>query len=114
MIGITAYGAYIPRLRLSRKAAAQATGWLNPSLFAHGRGERAMANWDEDSITLAVEAARDCLGTSSSSKMICALYFASTTAPFAVRLNSSIIAAALGLDQQTAAYDLTSSRRWSA
>ncbi len=50
MIGITAYGAYIPRLRLSRKAAAQATGWLNPSLFAHGHDERAIANWDEGGI----------------------------------------------------------------
>ncbi|MDP6515270.1 MAG: 3-hydroxy-3-methylglutaryl CoA synthase, partial [Alphaproteobacteria bacterium] len=61
MIGITAYGAYIPRLRLSRQAAVAANGWFNPALAALAKGERAMANWDEDSLTMAVEAARDCL-----------------------------------------------------
>src|SRR5690606_24517202 len=61
MIGITAYGGYVPRLRLSRQAAAQANAWYAPN-FAGRKGSRAFANWDEDSITLAVAAARDCLG----------------------------------------------------
>ena len=108
MVGITAYGAYIPRLRLSRKAAAQATGWLNPTIFASSQGESAMANWDEDSITMAVEAGRDCLVDTAN---ISAIYFASTTPPFAERLNASVVAAALGLEQDIAAYDLSSSPR---
>ena len=110
MVGITAYGAYIPRLRLSRKAAAQATGWLNPSLYGSGRGESALANWDEDSITMAVEAGRDCLNEADPAATS-AVYFASTSAPFSQRLNASIVAAALGLSENTAAYDLSSSPR---
>ena len=55
MPGITAYGAYIPLYRLSRAEIARAWG---------GRpapGERAVAAYDEDSLTMAIAAARDCL-----------------------------------------------------
>ena len=58
MTGITSYGAYIPRLRLSRKAMAQANQWFAPGLMGAAKGERSMANYDEDSVTLAVEAGR--------------------------------------------------------
>ncbi len=61
MTGITAFGAYIPRRRLQRKAVAQANAWFAPNLAGGAKGERAMANWDEDALTMAVEAARDCL-----------------------------------------------------
>jgi 3-hydroxy-3-methylglutaryl CoA synthase len=61
MAGISAYGAYIPRLRLQRSAIAAAHQWSDPSFKGKGKGERAIANWDEDAITMAVEAARDCL-----------------------------------------------------
>ena len=61
MVGITGYGAYVPRLRLQRAAAAKANAWLAPNLMGKAKGERAMANWDEDAITMAVEAARDAL-----------------------------------------------------
>ena len=61
MIGITSYGAYIPRLRLERMAIFQAMGWFAPALMMVAQGERSMCNWDEDAITMAVAAARDCL-----------------------------------------------------
>jgi acetyl-CoA acetyltransferase len=61
MIGLLAYGAYIPRLRLQRAAVFDANKWFNPGLAALAKGERSMASWDEDCITMAVEAARDCL-----------------------------------------------------
>ena len=61
MTSITGYGAYIPRRRLQRKAVAEANAWFAPGLLASAKGERAMANWDEDSITMVVEAGRDCL-----------------------------------------------------
>ena len=38
-IGITAYGSYIPRLRLSRQAVAQANAWYAPQ-FAGRKGTR--------------------------------------------------------------------------
>ena len=60
-VGILAFGAYLPRLRLSRKAVAEANAWFNPGLKGLAKGERTMCNWDEDTVTMAVEAARDCL-----------------------------------------------------
>ena len=59
--GITAVGAYAPRLRLSRAAIAAAHRWMAPALASSAKGERAFCSWDEDAITMAVEAARDCV-----------------------------------------------------
>ncbi len=61
MVGITSYGGYVPRLRMSRAAMVAANAWMNPALKAYAKGERAMCYWDEDALTLAVEASRDCL-----------------------------------------------------
>src|SRR5262245_45870267 len=57
--GILAFGAYIPWRRLQRKAIAETHGWFNPALKGQAKGERAFCNWDEDCVTMAVEAARD-------------------------------------------------------
>ena len=61
MIGITSYGAYIPRLRLNRMSIFRNMGWYSPAIIAVAQGERSVCNWDEDSLTMAVAAARDCL-----------------------------------------------------
>ena len=74
-IGIHAYGGYVPQLRLERSAIAGAHAWFNPALKGLGKGQRAMANWDEDSVTMALEAARDCLGTAAVTDLG-AVYFA--------------------------------------
>ena len=52
-VGILAFGAYLPRLRLSRKAVADANAWFAPGLKGLAKGERTMCNWDEDSVTMA-------------------------------------------------------------
>ncbi|MDE1939955.1 MAG: hydroxymethylglutaryl-CoA synthase family protein, partial [Alphaproteobacteria bacterium] len=114
MAGITAYGAYIPRRRLQRKAVAEANAWFAPGLLAAAKGERAMANWDEDSVTMAVEAGRDCLPAIdplNNRAHVDAIYFASTTMPYADRLNSAIAAGALGLRRGIVAADISSSQR---
>src|SRR3546814_8117446 len=77
-IGLTAFGGYIPRLRLQRKAIAQANAWVAPNFLGKGKGERSMANWDEDAVTMAVEAARDLLGTDDDRSHVDALFFGST------------------------------------
>lgn len=110
MIGITAYGGYVPRLRLSREAVAQANAWYAPQ-FGKAKGTRAMANWDEDSITMAVAAARDCLGTAPDRRRVRSVYLASDTLPFAERLNSGVVAGALTLDEDIEAVDLGGSQR---
>jgi 3-hydroxy-3-methylglutaryl CoA synthase len=109
-VGLLAYGAYLPRLRLSRKAVAEANAWFNPALASLARGERAMANWDEDAITMAVEAARDCL-TGIARPSVAAVHLVSTTLPFDDRQNSGIAAAALNLPESTATLDIAGSQR---
>ncbi|MCF8469210.1 MAG: OB-fold domain-containing protein [Parvibaculum sp.] len=110
-VGLTAYGGYIPRLRLQRKSITQANAWVAPNFLGKGKGERSMANWDEDAITMAVEAARDLLGPDDDRSHVDALYFGSTTMPFKDRLNSGIIAAALTLDESVRAVDIASTQR---
>jgi len=108
--GILRYGAYVPMRRLQRKAMVAANSWFNGSLKSQGKGERAMANWDEDSVTMAVAAARDCLGDFSRDQLA-AVHLASTTLPFADRLNAGIVAGALNLDESVAGHDHSASQR---
>jgi 3-hydroxy-3-methylglutaryl CoA synthase len=110
MIGITAYGGYVPRLRLSRAAVGQANAWYAPQ-FANRKGTRSMANWDEDAITMAVAAARDCLGPGEDRTHVGGLLLASTTLPFAERLNAGIVAGALTLDEDVEAADIGGTQR---
>ncbi len=110
MTSILAFGAYIPRLRLQRKAIAEANSWFNAGLKAQGKGERAIANWDEDPVTMAVEAARDALGTLDRDQ-IAALTFASTTFPFLDRLNAGIVSEALSLKEDVTAMDIAATQR---
>ena len=110
-VGITGYGAYIPRARLARAAIAKSMAWLAPGLAAKARGTRAMGNWDEDSLTMAVEACRDLLGRGDDRSHVDSLTFASTTLPFASRLNAGIIATALTLEENLRAKDTTASQR---
>ena len=114
MVGIVSFGGYVPRLRLQRKAAASANAWFAPNLMGAAKGERSMANWDEDSITMAVEAGRDCLPGADpllSRAHIDAIYFASTTAPFADRQNAGVVAAALSLPETVSSADFGGSQR---
>lgn len=108
--GILAYGAYIPRRRLARKSVADANAWFNPALRGQARGERSMCNWDEDAVTMAVEAARDCLGGLARDQ-IRTVQLASTSFPFDDRLNSGIVAQALNLGAEISALDVGSSQR---
>lgn len=110
MIGITSYGVYIPQLRLKRAAIYKALGWFAPGLAAAAQGERSMCNYDEDSLTMAVAAARDCM-EGADKKIIDAAYLCSTTLPFADRQNAGILATALNLNSHIVSADFTSSLR---
>lgn len=109
-VGILAYGGYIPQSRLQRSEIAKAHSWFNPGLMGLAKGERAMANWDEDSVTMAVEAARDCLSDYDRSD-ISAVYMASTSFPFMDRQNAGIVADALNLSSSLQTLDFASSQR---
>ncbi|MBT8146950.1 MAG: 3-hydroxy-3-methylglutaryl CoA synthase, partial [Gammaproteobacteria bacterium] len=110
MPGITAYGAYIPRARLSKQAIADANTWFDASLKSLAKGERSMCHWDEDAITMAVEAAHDCL-SNAGTKPLDSLYLASTTLPFLDRQNSVVVSEALNLPRNLHSMDITASQR---
>ena len=110
MIGITSYGAYIPKLRLERMAIFQAMGWFAPALMMVAQGERSMCNWDEDAVTMAVAAARDCL-TGKDKQSVEGLFLASTSLPFADRQNAGIVATALNLPSTILTSDVTASQK---
>jgi len=111
MAGITAYGAYLPRMRLQKQVIADANSWFNPGLKGLAKGEKAICNWDEDAITMAVEAYSDCLGRAPG-QALGTLILASTSLPFSDRQNSVIVAEALNLETSgLRTMDITSSQR---
>lgn len=110
MAGISAYGVYIPRARLNKKAVADANAWFDAGLKSLGKGERAICNWDEDVITMAVEAASECLSSNQDVKLS-SLYLASTTFPFLDRQNSVVVSEALNIDNNIRTMDIGASQR---
>jgi hydroxymethylglutaryl-CoA synthase len=88
MVGITSYGAYIPYYRLPRGLISKA--WGQPG----GRGEKAVAGFDEDPITMSVAAGIDCL-KGIDPKTVDALFMATTCAPYKERQSATIAATAL-------------------
>jgi len=93
--GISAYGAYVPRYRLG----AETDGW-------DSAGQRSVANFDEDSVSMAVAAAIDCLNGREREE-IDGLLFATTTPPYAEKQCASIIATALDLRRDIFTADIT-------
>lgn len=99
LVGIIACGTYVPKYRLGPETA----GWGLP--YA-----RAIANFDEDSVTMAVAAAIDCLWGRERAT-VDGLIFASTTAPYAEKPGSAIIAAALDLRRELYTADFAAGLR---
>lgn len=108
MIGICSYAGYIPRLRLNRMTIFSAMGWLNPAIIMNAAGDKAVANNDEDSITMAVSAGLKCLNCFDPAD-IGTVYFASTTAPFKERQNANILAGALASGEEIRTADFCGS-----
>ena len=95
MAGISAFGAYVPRYRLG----AETDGW-------ESTGQRSVANFDEDSVSMAVAAGIDCLN-GRDREAIDGLLFATTTPPYAEKQCASIIATALDLRRDIFTADIT-------
>lgn len=108
MVGIVSYGGYIPRLRLNRVTIAKSMSWFAPGLMGAAKGERSMANWDEDCLTMAVAASQDAIVGFDKSKLD-GVYLASTTMPFNDRDNAGVVKAALNLHDSILTADFASS-----
>ena len=99
MAGIVSYSAYIPLWRLN-------LGLIHGGLTA----EKAVGGFDEDSVTMAVAAGRNCL-LETGPEAVDALFFASTTCPYVERSNAVTVAGALDTPSDIAVFDMTNSVR---
>ena len=99
MQGIVSYATYIPRFRLT----SDTDNWSN-------NFERAVANFDEDPITMGVAASQLCVKNVDKTS-VKALLFCSTSAPYAEKQNAAVIATALDLPTTTLTLDIGGSLR---
>ncbi|MGE0680802.1 MAG: OB-fold domain-containing protein [Candidatus Binatia bacterium] len=104
MVGIVSFGSYIPTYRLPRELIAKE--WGIPSLG----GERAIANFDEDSLTMAVNASVDALGERDP-RSLAGVFFASTTSPYREKQAAVTVATVLEASPEIRTMDFTDSLR---
>src|SRR3569623_2470852 len=103
MRGSVGWGAHVPQRRLDRTQIAAIAG------TGGGKGTRAVASYDEDSTTMAVEASRACLA--STDVVPASLWFATTSPTYLDKTNATAVHAALRLDRSAPAYDAVGSVR---
>lgn len=108
MIGIIAYGAYIPIHRIKVEEIAKVWG-KDGKAISEGLNvkEKAIAGFDEDSCTIAVEAARNAVKDFGiDAQKIGAIYVGSESHPYAVKPTASIVADAINAGPELTAADL--------
>lgn len=108
MRGLVSYGVYLPGHRLDRSTIAAVAG------TGGGKGTRSVAGFDEDTTTMAVDAARTALGALQTDRRdlgITNLAFATVAPAYFDKTNATAIHAALRLDSSVLAYDALGSVR---
>jgi hydroxymethylglutaryl-CoA synthase len=103
MAGIKSICAYVPMYRLSLEEITKF--WRTRG----AAGEKAVAGYDEDSITMAVAAAMDCLNGSEEQPQ--GLNFATTTSPYREKQGAAVIASAIDLNRECLTADFANSLR---
>ena len=103
-VGIVGYGAYVPRYRLPATEVAR--------LWKGGEGElpireKAVPGLDEDTLTIALEAARNALARAAhvNPQAIGAVWVGSESHPYAVKPTGTVLAEAIGATPFTLAGD---------
>src|SRR3954447_23220842 len=99
---MVSYGTYIPYWRLDRSRIGEALGTF-------GKGTRAVASFDEDTTTMAVEAARACLAAAPEGIKVGQVLFATSEPAYLDKTNATAIHAALDLDADALAFDMMGS-----
>ncbi|HMO56254.1 MAG TPA: hydroxymethylglutaryl-CoA synthase [Roseiflexaceae bacterium] len=93
-VGITGYGAYIPRYRIAAREIQR--------MWADGQGgvpveAKSVPGPDEDTITMSIEAARNALARAGlSGRQLSAVWIGSESHPYAVKPSGTLVAEALG------------------
>lgn len=102
---ILGYGMYVPKFRLKCEEVS--------AVWGGGKGtEKAVANGDEDVITMAVEAAQSALAHSGiAAEEIGAVYFATNSSPYLEQEATGLIAEILAVPSNASLADFTGSPR---
>jgi hydroxymethylglutaryl-CoA synthase len=105
-LGISAYGAYVPRYRIRVEEIARVWGDdaddIKSGLMIT---EKSVPDMDEDTATIAVEAARNAIKRGADPKKIGAIYVGSESHPYAVKPTATIVGAAIGATTRMTAAD---------
>ena len=108
MVGIITYGVYIPRYRIKVEEIARVWG-ANAADISGGLGvfEKSVPDMDEDTATIAVEAARNALCRRRiDPEKIGAVYVGSESHPYAVKPTACTVGEAIGATPNMTAADL--------
>lgn len=102
-VGITGYGAYVPRYRLPASEVARVwTGGMGGLPIK----EKAVPGLDEDVITMSIEAARNALARAGIDPCcLRAVWIGSESHPYAVKPSGTIVAEAIGATPNVQAAD---------
>lgn len=107
-VGIVAYGAYIPRNRITVKEIARI--WHKDGAHIEqqlGVVQKAVASCDEDAVTIAITATQHAINSYNfDRRTIGAVYVGSESHPYAVKPTASIVADALQIGHNYTAADL--------
>ncbi|KCZ72152.1 putative hydroxymethylglutaryl-CoA synthase [Candidatus Methanoperedens nitroreducens] len=106
-VGIVSYGAYIPCYRIKIEEIAKVWG-DNASSIIDGLMiyEKSVPDMDEDTITIAVEAARNAINRGGvNPERIEAVFTGSESHPYAVKPTSTVVAEAIGATPNLTAAD---------
>ncbi|MCK5023256.1 MAG: hydroxymethylglutaryl-CoA synthase [Candidatus Aenigmarchaeota archaeon] len=105
-VGIVGYGAYIPQKRIKSANIAKIWG-TDPESVSKLLTEKSVPSPDEDSATMAVEAAKRALSVAEiDPQLIGAAYVGSESHPYVVKPTASIVAEAIGATPELTAADL--------
>ncbi len=107
MVGITTYGVYVPKFRIKVDEIANLWG-DNAADISGGLGvfEKSVPDLDEDTITIAVEAARNALARRAHDvEKIGAVYVGSESHPYAVKPTACTVGEAIGATPRMTAAD---------
>ncbi len=107
MVGIVTYGVYIPRFRIRVEEIARVWG-ANAEDIIGGLGvmEKSVPDLDEDTATIAVEAARNALSRRPiDPEEIGAVYVGSESHPYAVKPTACTVGEAIGATPRMTAAD---------
>ncbi|MBI1973623.1 hydroxymethylglutaryl-CoA synthase [Candidatus Micrarchaeota archaeon] len=108
MFGIVGWGAYVPQFRIRVDEIARVWG-REPREITDGLGvsEKAVANYDEDTATISVEAARNALRRGQvNSKKIAAVFVGSESHPYVIKPTAATVVEAIGASPYLTAGDL--------